>query len=402
MLEEEGKAEYEEGEAEPYEEDLWQYRRTFEIGTLYNTNAKGLSHDPTGDLIYTFAPTVGMSRKSEHTVVDLTYGLTHVRNAQDEEASVVSHQLTTEVGYLLDGLRLTFSDDFSPRSVLARGERTELAVDNASQDSVFAFSNAFKIQLAYPLTKKTEASFVYSNIATVFPSRTASISANKAQSDMVHVYNPRITYKVTPKFSVFGDYKREIRDFFEGNASDSRAHTIQTGFAMPALFKTKLTASGGYFIRDYRSPGTRSSIGCVYTIGIAKPLTRKIAVSLFSSQEIGENLDLRTSPSPKTVTTLFGYNLSYFINQHLSLQNNATAGFLEKTGSITKTDPENPTRTLTRPNVSDTYVWGLGLAWNPRPFFSAFAGYDYVNQKAPFNSSETKTHRFAVSGAINF
>ena len=219
---------------------------------------------------------------------------------------------------------------------------------------------------------------------------------------MVHVYHPKITYRVTPKFSVFGDYKREIRDFFEANDSDSRAHTIQVGFEVPSLFRTKLTASGGYFIRDYRSVGTRSSIGCVYTVGVAKSITRKITASLFSSQEIGENLDARTSPGPKTVSTIFGYNLTYAIDKHLSLQNNATAGYLEKTGSISKIDPENSTRTVTRPNSSDTYVWGVGLAWNPRPFFSAFAGYDYTNQKAPFNSAESKNHRFAVSGAINF
>ena len=398
----EEEAEYEEEEAERFEEDLWQYTRAFEFGTIYQKNPKGLAHDPRNDLTYTFKPTVGMSRKSGHTSVSLGYGLVHTRMSADEEASTVSHAFSTEVGYQLDGIRLTISNGFSPKSILARGERTELSTDNAAQDSVFAFSNAFKTQLAYPMTLKTSVSFAYDNSITYFPTRAGSVTTNESLSDMTHSYNPRLTYQVSQKVSVFGDYKREIRDFFKGGDFSSRSHTIQAGFESPSFFKTKLKASGGYFIRDFQLLGLPSAIGCVYTVGIARSLTPKITASLFSSQEIGENLDARTSARPKTVTTLFGYNLTYALSPHLSLQNNATAGFLEKTGSVTKVDPENPTRTLTRPNLSETYIWGLGLGWSPRKYFSAFAGYDYTNQKAPFNSSESKNHRFAVSGSINF
>lgn len=395
---------YTEEEAEHLEEDLWQYSRQISGGVLYNTNAKGLSHDPTGDLIYTLKPEVGMFRKKDYTSVSLAYGLTSVRNAQNEEAATISHDASADITFDFGRLNLGLSESFSPRSIYDQGERTDLASEKQGQKKVAAFTNGLSLSSDYEFSEKTSVSFRYDNRLLYFPIKkdVTSTIQNNALSAMTHTYSPGITYALNSRVSLHGEYEKEIIDYFKGGAFGSKAQTIRLGGNTTLRRNIKVTGSVAYFIREYFDFGKPSSIGFLYDLTVARPLTKKMTATVSVKNAIGENLDLTKSPSLKTDTTFYHLICSYALTKRITLEGSASLTFFERAGFVSAKDEENEALTFTRPDETDTYLLGLSLTWTPRKFFSMLAGYDMQNQKGPFKKDDITTHRFAVSGTFLF
>lgn len=393
---------YAEGEEKEQEEDLWFYIRKLDGGILYNSNDKNRAHDPLDDITYTFIPTLIMSRKSQNTSIELGYQMTASRKAVDEEASTIGHLLFGAMSYHFEKFDIALNESFAPRSVLEQGERTELVTDNVSRSSVFAFTNNLDLAFNYSLSQKIRASFTYKNHTLFFPSTTQDLTNNTSLSEMDHSYNPSVSYQLTPKVRLFTQYTRQVNDFFKDGGFDSRSHIILAGADTKILRATSVKVSGGYFSRDYQLFGTPDTTGGLYKVGLSRALTKKVTASLYATNEIGENLGETASPSLKTETQVYGASLTYALTPHTSLISSASATFLFRSGQVTQKDPENSTRTLTRPNDKEGYQWGVGVAWNPRRPFSAFFGYDFENKKAPFENQESTAHRVAATATYVF
>lgn len=395
---------YTEEEAKSSEEDLWAYSRKIDGGALYVTNAKSLPHDPAGDLIYTLNSALGMARRKDYTTVNLGYTLSSTRNAQNEKSSTISHGTSVAVTYDFGRLALGISDGFSPRSVFDQGERTELIPDKAGQKKIFAFTNSLGMSSAYKFSEKTDVSFGYGNSVLYFPIENNSSSSNRNNSSsvMTHSYRPKISYKLTSKIDVFGEYAKEVADFFKGGISSSKAQTIRVGGKTTLWRNFKITGSGAYFIREYVEFGRPSTVGFLYDLSVARPLTRKLTASASVANALGENFDPAKSLDFKTDTIVTSVNLTYGLTKRLKLEGSASALFLDNGGFVSAKDEENDTQTFTRPNESDEYLLGIGLRWTPRGFLTVLVAYDMGNKKGAFKSNDITSHRFAVSGAFTF
>ncbi len=386
------------------EEDLWAYSRKIKGGALYITNAKDSPHDPVGDLIYTLNSEVGMARKKDLTSVALGYTLLSTRNAQNEKLQTISHGTSVGVSYNFGRLALSISDAFSPRSVFDQGQRTELVPDKAGQKKVFAFTNSLGVSADYKFSEKTHVSFNYGNSVLYFPTKeeVSSSDRNNSLSVMTHSYQPKISYKLTSKTELFGEYSKEIADFFKGGTNGSEAQTIRLGGKTTLWRNFKIDGSTAYFIREYVEFGRPSTIGFLYNLSVARPLTRRLVASASVANGLGENFDPQKSVSFQTDTIVYTLNLTYELTRRLKLEGGASAVYLDSGGFVSARDPENDTLTFTRPNESDEYLLGMSLRWTPRSFVSVLAGYDMRNSKGPFKSNDITNHRFAVSGNLSF
>ncbi|GEM_PF-1206177 len=388
-------------EEEERQLDTWRYRRSIQASSTYVSNLNHTRNDPKDDVIHNLAPTVGMSRRTEHTYVDLFYKASYTTYVETEKLNALTHQQGTTVGYRFGRLRLNFTNVLSPSTAYDTAERTELentATTGAGRTRIQAINDVFTASADLKVSDKTSTSFTYARDYFLLPVRNNSLTAN-GFSTVSHRLTPRVSYRLTPKTSVFGEYTFNRADFFEGGLFGSDEHSGRLGMAGRINDRTYVTFATGLRLRDYKDENLDPEDGLTWTASISRKLTEKLAVSVSTTKGQSENFDTALRDTLQENTFFTGVDFTFKLSAKTSLALGGSMGFVSSDGLITQIDPDNPTLTFTREPGTQLYDWYVSWAWSPRRWISTLLAYQYKNQNGSFKGDEYQEHRMV--GSLN-
>ena len=371
----------------------WKFYRQIKAGVLHDDNYSATYRDPKPETIYTYTPTVGMSHRSEYTYMKMFYNLSYSDYVQNQKLSRFNQDQYTSLRFKFNRLTVSFENTFKPDSAFVQGEKTELHTTDGKH--VITYFNTAQLKTEYKFSPKTDLSFLYSNDVFYFPKTNITATDNSSQSTMTHKFIPKIAYRLTPKTSVFVDYKYTVVNYFKGGDFGSHENAADIGVEGRIFSGLGVNLSMGYNYLDYLDVHSPALKGLTFQFGVSKKILPKVQATLSATREVGQDLGSSGFESSQFDKDFYGLNLTWKASSHITVDAEGSVGYTSHDGMITLPDLDNPRLTFTRPREDQIYKWGIKLLWNPKPFFDLLLAYEYVNQNSSFKDFEYYAHRLA-------
>jgi hypothetical protein len=384
----------------PYETeeapDVWRLYRSIRSSANYDSNIFSSRNDPRDDIVYVYEGNIGLSRSQKTYYVRLFYNAGYVQNIENEESNGYYHSQRTEFGYRFDRLSINANNTISPRTRIAVGERTDLGDRGTTISPV---TDGAHVDLNYKFSPKTTAFFLYNYGLFYTPHEPPGEGSNS----QTHEFGPRIRHALTPKTSIFAEYKWSVIQYIDDQSTKSWTETARAGISGRLNPKTSYGFDVAFPVRTYKSSEFGDIEGIALGWNLFRKVTPKLAGSIYGSwNNTLEDLDISRSSSLTRSSETHGVHLTWQATPHLSVFADASATFLWGEGFIMKEDPENGTLAFSRTPAEDIYRWGVGLNWAPKRYLSVFFGYDYLNHNESFSNDEFDRHRAVGSAEVVF
>jgi len=382
------------------DKDIWRYRHSITHGSTYDSNNGSDRNDPKDELSHFEALYLGMTRRQEHSYVDLFYSVAYTHQVGDEKSNDLLHTPGITWGYNLGRLNLTFSNTFSPKKSSVPGDREELAaVASSTTQRVTAVSDTFSADAAYRFSPKLNMSFKFATALSYLPTASNALGASNF-STLNYTYTPSLTYRWTPKTQFALSWPYDVADYYRGGFLGSKTSTPTIGITTLFRAKTRLSAQAGWWNIDYDRHELATQDGFLYSLALSRKLTPKITATASMTSRPAADVLSSNALDPavgSSRTTSYGLDLEWELRRNFSLAAGVSAGYYESDRLVTRTDFDNPTQTFTRYNETQLYEWSASLNWAVRPDWTALLGYQYTNQNASFTDNETQNYRTVAS-----
>jgi hypothetical protein len=379
--------------------DSWRYYRSFASGVNYDTNASATVRDPKPEVVYSYSPVVGMSHRTQYTYLKMFYNLSYADYVHNDKSSRFNNSHTTDLRYNFNHLKVNITNSFKPDSSFVQGERTDLKTTDGK--NVLTYANGTNINVEYKHSSKTSLTYSYENSLFYFP-KTDNVDAdNSLQSSMTHTFSPKLTYRIKPKTSIFLEHKYGILDFYKGGLG-THENVVNAGVSGKIFSNIGISVAAGYNYLEFMKSNAPAIGGFNYSVGVSKKILPKVRATLSTTRMTNREYDTILYETNKFVKNFYGMNLSWRVSPKVNVDAEASAGYTDREGFITRADLDNPTNRYRRPREDQLYKLGLRLTWDPRPYFSLMLGYEYVNANSSFKDFEYYSHKFATSFSYKF
>lgn len=378
--------------------DAWKWQRDFVFSTDYESNLFNDANDVRHDLIYTYAPRVGVIRRERNGFLQLFYRMMYQDYVVYEKESFASHEQTTTVGYKIGRMTMNASNRFVPSRRYAVGDRGELATPGRSY--VSAMSNSAVLDTKFEISPKTRISFIAAHDVLEIPRSSNSASATSFGHQQ-YTLTPGLYYQLFPKTTLNTEYRYSIVDTNKSNF-DAATHLVSVGLKGRLTAKTNISLSTGLQRRVFEDNAIPDADGFVLRLGLSTRLSPKVTLTLSTVHDIEDNFDSGDRESLQSELDTYAFNLTWRATSHTSLDLRGSVTFNEDDKFVTLLDRENDTLTHTRKREDITYSWGISWRWRPRDWVSVLLGYDYLNRNSSFKNFEYEDHHVTGSVAAKF
>ncbi len=381
--------------------ETWRWLTGFNFSTVYDSNIFLTRNGEKDDEIFTYTPTVGFVRKGSHDFLRTVYDLSYVEYVENGKLSRFNHSVMSELKYQFPKLKIDFYNSFKPDTAYAIGERTELR--SAESSKVTTYNDDALARIEYEMTAKTHLIYTQRYHVFYFPVRENTLLTH-SYSSQSHAFNPKIAYQLTPKTDVYADYEFETVDFFERGVYSSDSDLVRAGVNRKITPNTKAGLEFGYRWREYHNNDkAKDENAYQFKAAVSQRLTYKTAVTLWAARGLQEDLANVTSTlSVNRLIYYYGANLTWQVNRVIDFQSGVSVGYDTKDGTITRTDPEDPTAVFTRPLNDHFYESNISLNWSPRPYLSGTVGYKYFRKESSFKDFEYDDHKLIAAIRFKF
>lgn len=376
--------------------EVWKQYRSVRFSTNYDSNIFGLKHDPKDDMIYVYEGRFGLEKSQKTYYVRLFYNIGYVENIENEKGNGYYHSQQTAFGYRFDRLSINVSNTISPKTRIGVDERTELGAPSAIISPVTDHAH---VDFNYKFSPKTTASFLYDYGLFYTPHQLSDSGFNS----QTHDFGPRVSYALTPKTTVFAEYRWRTIIYFEDQEFREWDRTFRAGISGRINPKTAYTFDAAFPVRDYKAPIDRLGGVAALRGSIFRRITPKLTGSLYGSWDNSvEDLDTTRSEGRVRTSETYGVHLNWQASPRINVFADASATFNWSEGFVSQTDPDNETLVFSRSPADDSYRWGVGLNWTPKRYLTIFMGYDYTNSNSSFSNNESEQHRAVSSAEVTF
>ncbi len=376
--------------------EVWRLYRSIRSSAVYDSNIFGLRNDPRDDIVYVHEGKIGIDRSQKTYYVRLFYSVGYAQNIENEESNGYYHSQSTAFGYRFDRLSINVNNTINPRTRISVGERTELGASSAIISPVTDFAH---VDFNYKFSPKTTASFLYDYGLFYTPHQPPGGSFNS----QTHDFGPRVTYALTPKTTVFAEYRWRTEIYFEDQELREWDQTFRAGISGRINPKTAYTFEAAFPVRDYKAPIDTLEGVAALRGSIFRRITPKLTGSLYGSWDNSvQDLDTTRSEGRVRSSETYGVHLNWQASPRINVFADASATFNWSEGFVSRTDPENDTLVFSRSPADDSYRWGVGLNWTPKRYLTIFMGYDYSNNNSSFSNNESERHRAVSSAEVTF
>ncbi|MBI4352817.1 MAG: outer membrane beta-barrel protein [Candidatus Omnitrophica bacterium] len=361
--------------------DQWRFYKGINVSGAYDSNIFAAKTNEKDDEFFTYTPTVGVSRKGGQAYFETYYDLSYVDYIENEKLSRFNHSLTSTGGYQWTKLKLDVVNNFRPDTAYAVGERTELR--SAEGSRVVTYADNGQARLSYELSPKT--SFAYTQAWSIYYFPTGPNTRGvHTLSSQTYTFSPSVSYKLTPKISLNGQYSYATADFYKGGRFDSGSHAFGGGISGRVAPKTNLSFNAGYRFRNYDDASLTDEEDFEMQVAASHRLTSKLLLTAWYSRDLGENFDTVQSAVTNEIKDFVGLNLTWNITPHLALDSQGSVGFTDRPDA--SPDVEN-----------EYYETSVALNWSPKENFAVALGYKFFDKESNLDEFEYKDHKVVTS-----
>lgn len=377
--------------------EAWKMHTAFNTSTLYNSNRLDTLHDPSGDLIYGFSPSITIDRQGNNNLLQFFYDLNYTKYVVNSKLNHLSNDYGFNSRFNKNRWTVAFTNSFKPNTAIATGERTEL--DSSGRKRAITMSFSSSLNVSYQVSPKTSINYTQGYSLFYLPVAQNSAAVN-AFSTHTYTMSPRISYSVTPKTVVFVSYSASDTNFIENGDLSSWAKILSVGANGKLGNKTGISTEIGFTNEKYNDSIRPAIGGLIIKSAVNRRLTEKISGSLSMTKDIRGTFNSLAGQNDKQETLFYGMNLSWIATPRFSVNLEASYGTSSKGGFVTMEDPDNPTLSFTREQKDEIFSWGLAMNWSPRSFMNLTLAYDETDRNSSFKSGESEDQK--ILGTANF
>lgn len=229
------------------DEKLWRASAGFRYKAAYDSNVKRRRKDRPSDVIFSYIPTVAISRTGAQFMVKGSYQMEFKHFLKEVEGSSFNHWAAVEAKYTSEKATVTISDKFRRNDTRPSSEEATYRI---------VTSNDFNTELIYHLSPKVSVSAMYQNYIYVQgetrrqkdenQNTNTNVTSFRDRDYVLNEIGGRIYYHINPELEVYLQGQGYIYTYRTG-LYDSSGFNIFVG--SQGKIGKKITVSGQIGVR---------------------------------------------------------------------------------------------------------------------------------------------------------